>query len=62
MDRNLILKQVFQTKAEKHHIPAFNTIMKRLAARRLLVDLNIRDDEASADFKRVITESWKTKF
>jgi hypothetical protein len=42
--------------------PAFNTIMERLAARSLLVDLNIRDNEASADFKRVITESWKTKF
>jgi hypothetical protein len=57
-----ILQQAFQTKADKHCIPAFNTIMARLAARGLLVDLNIRDNEASADFKRVITESWKTKF
>jgi hypothetical protein len=36
--------------------------MARLAACRRLVDLNIRDNEASADFKQVITESWKTKF
>ncbi len=38
--------------------------MERLAARGLSVDLNIRDNEASAgaDFKQVITESWKTKF
>jgi hypothetical protein len=49
-------------KAGKHRIPAFNTIMARLAACGLLVDLNIRDNEASADFKRVITKSWKTKF
>jgi hypothetical protein len=62
MDGNLILQQAFQTKANKHHIPAFNTIMERLAACRLLMDLNIRDNEASADFKQVITESWKTKF
>jgi hypothetical protein len=62
MDGNLILQQAFQTKADKHCIPAFNTIMARLAAHGLLVDLNIRDNEASADFKRVITESWKTKF
>jgi hypothetical protein len=63
MDGNLILQQVSQTKANnKHHIPAFNTIMERLAARGLSVDLNIRDNEASKDFKLVITESWKTKF
>ncbi len=62
MDGNLILQQAFQMKANKHQIPAFNTIMERLAARGLSVDLNIRDNEASADFKRVITESWKTKF
>jgi hypothetical protein len=61
-DGNLILQQAFQTKAKKHCIPAFNTIMARLAARGLPVDLNIRDSEANADFKRVITESWKTKF
>jgi hypothetical protein len=62
MDRNLILQQAFQTKADKHRIPAFNSIMARLAACRLSVDLNIRDNKASADFKQFITESWKTKF
>jgi hypothetical protein len=62
MDGNLILQQAFQTKANKHRILAFNTIMERFAACGLSVDLNIRDNEASADFKRVITESWKTKF
>jgi hypothetical protein len=61
-DGNLILQQAFQTKTDKHCIPAFNTIMARLAAHGLSVDLNIRDNEASADFKRVITESWVTKF
>ncbi len=40
MDGNLILQQAFQTKANKHHIPAFNTIMERLAARGRSVDLN----------------------
>ncbi len=44
MDGNLILQQAFQTKADKDCIPAFNTIMARLAACRLLVDLNIRDN------------------
>ncbi len=36
--------------------------MARLAACGLSVDLNIRDNEASADFKQGIMESWKTKF
>jgi hypothetical protein len=61
-DGDLILQQAFQTKADKHCIHAFNTIMAQLAACRHLVDLNIRDNKASEDFKQVITESWKTKF
>jgi len=59
---NLILQQAFPTKADKHRIPAFNIIMMRLTARGLSVDLNIRDNKASADFKRVITETWRAKF
>jgi hypothetical protein len=35
--------------------------MTRLTARGLSVDLNIRDNKASADFKRVITETWRAK-
>jgi hypothetical protein len=59
---NLILQQAFPIKADKHRIPAFNIIMTQLTARWLSVDLNIRDNEASADFKRVITETWRAKF
>jgi hypothetical protein len=62
IDGNLILQKAFQTKANKHRISAFNTIMERLAAHGLSVDLNIRDNAATVDFKWVITESWKTKF
>jgi hypothetical protein len=36
--------------------------MTQLTAQGLSVDLNIRDNKASADFKRVITETWRTKF
>ncbi len=61
-DRNLILQQTFQKKADKHRVPAFHTVMARLAARGLLVDLNIRDNEANADLKQVIVDLWKTKF
>jgi hypothetical protein len=59
---NLILQQAFQMKEDKYRIPAFNAIMAQLAARGLLVDLNIRYNESSSGFKQVILESWKTKF
>jgi hypothetical protein len=36
--------------------------MTHLTAQGLSVDLNIRDNKASADFKRVITETWRAKF
>jgi hypothetical protein len=54
---NLILQQAFATKADKHRIPTFNVIMTHLTAQGLSVDLNIRDNKASADFKRVITKT-----
>jgi hypothetical protein len=59
---NLILQQAFATKVDKHLIPAFNVIMTRLTAQGLSADLNIRDNKASADFKWVITETWRAKF
>jgi hypothetical protein len=59
---SLILQQAFPTKADKHRIPAFNIIMTCLTACVLSVDLNIRDNEASTDFKRVITKTWWAKF
>jgi hypothetical protein len=61
-DGNLILQQAFWTKADNHQIPAFNTIMAWLEAHRLSLDLNIRDNKTSSDFKQVITELWKAKF
>ncbi len=59
---NLILQQAFPRKVDKHRIPVFNNIMTCLTAQGLSVNLNIRDNEASADFKRVITETWRAKF
>ena len=58
----MILQQAFPTKVDKHCIPSFNNIMTHLNAQGLSVNCNIRDNEASADFKRVITETWRAKF
>ena len=50
-DGNLILQQAFKTKSDCHRIAAYNSIMTRLAARGLSVDLQILDNEASAAYK-----------
>jgi hypothetical protein len=59
---NLILQQAFKTRSNKHCIAAYNAIMTCLAARGLLVDLQILDNEASAAYKHAITVTWQAKF
>ncbi len=61
-DGNLILQQAFKTKSNKHCIAAYNSIMTRLAARGLAVDLRILNNEASATYKHAITVTWQAKF
>ncbi len=52
---NLILQQAFKTRSDKHRIAAYNSIMTRLTARGLSVNLQILDNEASAAYKQAIT-------
>ncbi len=59
---NLILQQAFKTRSNKHRIAAYNAIMTRLAAHGLAADLQILDNEASADYKHTITVTWQVKF
>ncbi len=46
-DGNLILQQAFKSRSDKHRIAAYNTIMTRLAARSLAVNLQILDNETT---------------
>jgi hypothetical protein len=59
---NLILQQLFKSKSDHHRIAAYNAIMTCLAARGLLVDLQILNNEASAVYKEAITFKWNAKF
>jgi hypothetical protein len=61
-DGNLILQQAFKTNSDCHRIAACNTIMTRLAAKGLSVDLQILDNKASAAYKDAITFKWKATF
>jgi hypothetical protein len=61
-DGNLILQQAFKSKSDHHRIAAYNTIMTRLAARGLLVDLQILNNEASTAYKEAIAFKWNATF
>jgi hypothetical protein len=61
-DGNLILEQAFKTKSDRHRIAAYNSIMTRLAARGLSVDLQILDNKANSAYKEAITFKWNAKF
>ena len=47
---NIILQATFATRADKHRIPAYNLIMKRLADRGHKVDHQVLDNKDSAEY------------
>ncbi len=49
-DGNLILQQASKSKSDCHQIVAYNAIMTHLAARGLLVDLQILNNKASVAY------------
>ncbi len=59
---NLIFQQAFQSKSNHHRIAVYNAIMTCLAARGILVDLQILDNKASTANKEAITFKWSAKF
>jgi hypothetical protein len=59
---NLILQQAFKSKSDRYQIAAYNAVMTCLAARGLLVDLQILDNEASVEYKEALTFKWNAKF
>ncbi len=59
---SLILQQAFKYKSNRHCIVAYNTIMSRLAAQGLSVDLHILNNETSATYKEAIAFKWYAMF
>ena len=59
---NLILTEPFASRKDKHSLLAYDKIMRRLINNQLTVDLQILDNEASADYKRAITEKWNANY
>ncbi len=60
-DSNSILVCLFQSRKDRYRLAAYTTIMGRLKQCGLDVDLQILDNEASTEYKRLITKEWNLK-
>ena len=61
-DANLILADPFASRKDKHRLLAYDKIMQRLLNNKLTVDLQILENEASAEYNRSITEKWNANY
>jgi hypothetical protein len=59
---NAILVEPFQSRADRHRIPAYTRIMSRLQARGHTVNHQVLDNECSAEYIRTITDDWKATY
>ena len=57
-DSNTILQAPFFNRKDKHIIRAYNLIMQKLADRGHHFDIQILDNEVSAEFKKTIKKDW----
>ena len=61
-DANVILVCPFKTRKDRHRLEAYAAIVESLKQRGHNVDLQVLDNEASAAYKKEITETWGVKF
>ena len=61
-DANRILAKPFSSRKETHRLLAYENIMQQLTDNRLMVDLQILDKKASAEYKRAIKTKWNANY
>ena len=57
-DSDSIFAAPFKYCFNKHRLLAYSAIMQRLKDCNILVDLQILDNEASTEYKRIINSDW----
>ena len=57
-DSDTIIQSPFINREYKHRIRAYNSIMQKLADRGHHVEIQILDNEVSAEFKKTIKKDW----
>ena len=60
--KNLILAEPFSSRKYTHQLFAYDKIMQRLTDNKLIVDLQILDNKASAEYKRAIKKKWNANY
>ena len=61
-DANVILAEPFASRKDKHRLLEYDKLMQRLRDNKLTVDLQILNNEASAEYKQVIKTKWNTNY
>ena len=61
-DSNAIIATPFKYIADKHRILAYNSIMQCIKDHNMLADLKILDNEASAEYNRIIKSEWGVEY
>ena len=61
-DANLILAKPFTSRKDKHHLLAYDKLMRRLHNNKLTSNLQILNNEASPEYKRAIKEKWNANY
>ena len=61
-DSNTVLQAPFVNRKDKHRIRAYNSIMNKLTDRGHHVDIQILDNEVSADFNKTTQQDWGAKY
>ena len=59
---NLILAKTLASRRDTHRLLAYDNIMQRISDNKLIVDLQILDNEASAEYKRAIKKKWNANY
>ena len=61
-DANLILAEPFSSIKDMYQLLAYNKIIQRLTNNKISVDLQILDNEASAEYKQSIKTNWNSNY
>ena len=61
-DTNAILIEPFQTREDRHRIPAYTRIMNRLKTRGHSIDHQVLDNKASKEYRRHVTDIWTATY
>ena len=57
-DSNAIIASPFKYQSEKHRLLDYGAIMKRIKDWNMLLDLQMLDNEAIAEYKCIIKPEW----